>query len=252
MVEQIRCIGRDPALWRETFAQARAQADGPRGGAGGGTRGLERDLGGWHDEVRTLRRGGGPGGRRPRRGPAGRPAGAAPRCRASGRGRSTSEIAGPRPRADRTRTRSDAALSAFDPVWEIAAPREQARIVHLLVERVDYDGAAHKVSITFHPAGIQALADEIAGRPEGEDRMTRPMTITVRRAFQPARPQGPAATGGGTPPPAACDPGRVPRVARLMALALRFDEQVRTRRAGELQPNWPAWATSPAPASARS
>src|SRR5688572_8622368 len=33
-----------------------------------------------------------------------------------------------------------AALSAFDPVWEQLAPREQARVIQLLVERVDYDG----------------------------------------------------------------------------------------------------------------
>jgi hypothetical protein len=36
--------------------------------------------------------------------------------------------------------------------------------VQLLVERVDYDGSNNQVSITFHPTGIKALADEIAGR----------------------------------------------------------------------------------------
>jgi site-specific DNA recombinase len=34
-------------------------------------------------------------------------------------------------------------------------------MVHLLVERVDYDGARGKVSITFHPTGIKTLADEL-------------------------------------------------------------------------------------------
>jgi site-specific DNA recombinase len=33
------------------------------------------------------------------------------------------------------------ALSVFDPVWESLTPREQARIVQLLVQHVDYDGA---------------------------------------------------------------------------------------------------------------
>jgi site-specific DNA recombinase len=60
------------------------------------------------------------------------------------------------------------ALADFDPIWETLSPHEQARIVHLLVERVDYDGAANTVSITFHPTGIQALADEIAGRQKGK------------------------------------------------------------------------------------
>jgi site-specific DNA recombinase len=39
-------------------------------------------------------------------------------------------------------------------------------VVGLLVERVDYDGAAGKVTISFHPAGIKALADELAGRSQ--------------------------------------------------------------------------------------
>lgn len=40
-------------------------------------------------------------------------------------------------------------------------------MVQLLVERVDYDGARGKVSITFRPAGIKTLADELAnGREE--------------------------------------------------------------------------------------
>jgi site-specific DNA recombinase len=54
------------------------------------------------------------------------------------------------------------AMTIFDPVWDSLTPREQARIVHLLVERVDYDGAAGKVSITFHPSGIKTLTDELA------------------------------------------------------------------------------------------
>jgi site-specific DNA recombinase len=40
--------------------------------------------------------------------------------------------------------------------------REQARIVQLLVERVDYDGTEGQVSITFHPSGIKTLTDELA------------------------------------------------------------------------------------------
>ena len=56
------------------------------------------------------------------------------------------------------------ALKLFDPVWESLTSREQARVVQLLVERVDYDGARGKVAITFHPTGIKALADELAGK----------------------------------------------------------------------------------------
>jgi site-specific DNA recombinase len=56
------------------------------------------------------------------------------------------------------------AMSIFDPVWDSLTPREQARVVQLLVERVDYDGATGKVSITFRPSGIKTLADEIASQ----------------------------------------------------------------------------------------
>ena len=53
------------------------------------------------------------------------------------------------------------ALSVFDPVWESLTPAEQARVVHLLVERVDYDGSKGKVAIAFRPAGIKTLAREL-------------------------------------------------------------------------------------------
>ena len=51
------------------------------------------------------------------------------------------------------------ALGAFDPVWETLSPREQARLLQLLIERIDYDGREGAISITFHPSGIKALAD---------------------------------------------------------------------------------------------
>jgi site-specific DNA recombinase len=52
------------------------------------------------------------------------------------------------------------ALSSFAPVWEQLAPKEQARVIQLLVERVDYDGKAGTIGVTFHPSGIKALAAE--------------------------------------------------------------------------------------------
>ena len=53
------------------------------------------------------------------------------------------------------------ALSLFDPVWNSLSPGEQARVMHLLVERVSYDGAEGKLSIAFRPTGIKALAEEM-------------------------------------------------------------------------------------------
>jgi site-specific DNA recombinase len=53
------------------------------------------------------------------------------------------------------------ALSMFDPVWETLSPREQARVIQLLVERVDYDGKQGTVSVTFRPNGIKSLSKQM-------------------------------------------------------------------------------------------
>jgi site-specific DNA recombinase len=54
-----------------------------------------------------------------------------------------------------------AALTAFDPIWDALSPREQARVVNLLVERVAYDGQQETVAVTFRPGGIKVLAQEV-------------------------------------------------------------------------------------------
>jgi site-specific DNA recombinase len=51
------------------------------------------------------------------------------------------------------------ALATFDRVWETLSPGEQARILHLLIERIDYDGGKESVAITFRPSGIKALSE---------------------------------------------------------------------------------------------
>jgi site-specific DNA recombinase len=56
-----------------------------------------------------------------------------------------------------TKAEVDSALEAFTPLWETLSPKEQAAILHLLIQRVDYDGAKGKVAITFHPHGLRAL-----------------------------------------------------------------------------------------------
>jgi site-specific DNA recombinase len=58
------------------------------------------------------------------------------------------------------------ALGDFDALWDCLAPREQARVIELLVERVSYDGDGGNISITFRPTGIKTLAGELAKRNE--------------------------------------------------------------------------------------
>jgi hypothetical protein len=44
--------------------------------------------------------------------------------------------------------------------WASLKPEELARLVGLVVERVDYDGAKGKVAIAFRPAGLRQLVQE--------------------------------------------------------------------------------------------
>ena len=43
---------------------------------------------------------------------------------------------------------------------------EQARLVHLMVERVDYDGGQGKLALTLDPAGLVAVLEEEIKRKE--------------------------------------------------------------------------------------
>jgi site-specific DNA recombinase len=52
------------------------------------------------------------------------------------------------------------ALSALEPVWDELYPAEQARILRLLIERVDV--APDGISVTLHAAGIRSLVAELA------------------------------------------------------------------------------------------
>ena len=53
------------------------------------------------------------------------------------------------------------ALGALEPVWGELYPAEQARILRLLIERIDV--APDGISVTLHAAGIRSVA-ELAGQ----------------------------------------------------------------------------------------
>ena len=53
-----------------------------------------------------------------------------------------------------------AALQSFTPVWGELFPKEQSRILHLLIEQVTYNAQEGKVQISFRPGGVHALAAE--------------------------------------------------------------------------------------------
>ncbi|WDI40474.1 recombinase family protein [Bremerella sp. P1] len=160
VVEQIRAIGHDPTMVRDTVAQARSLGQSERLGLESELRGVRRDVAHWDAEVRELLPQVEPGDREtPARK---RLADLQERIR-SGEQRAT-DIQEQLLALDRTMIdEADvaAALAKFDPVWEALAPREQVRLIDLLIERIDYDGGTGDVSIAFHAAGIRQLADQI-------------------------------------------------------------------------------------------
>jgi site-specific DNA recombinase len=52
------------------------------------------------------------------------------------------------------------ALGALEPVWDELYPAEQARIMRLMIERIDV--APDGISVTLHAAGIRSLVAELA------------------------------------------------------------------------------------------
>jgi site-specific DNA recombinase len=161
VVEQIKCIGRDPELLHETIAQARTLGQSQVEALEIESRRLERELTQWNNEIRGLLQKIVPSdGNTPA---TARLADLQERIRLAER--RTTEV------REQVITLSRSivdegevanAISAFDPIWDSLTPREQARVVQLLVERVDYNGATGKVSITFYPSGIRTLAGELA------------------------------------------------------------------------------------------
>jgi site-specific DNA recombinase len=157
VVDQVRSIGRDSTLLAETLKEARTAGRARIKELEAEERGLKRDFKRHSRELREL------AGRLATNGTAtDRMADLQDRIRAAEQ-RATQVreelIALGRQVVDEREVAK--ALTLFDPVWETLAPREQARIVRLLVQRVEYDGEKSTVSVTFHPAGIKTLADEL-------------------------------------------------------------------------------------------
>jgi hypothetical protein len=61
------------------------------------------------------------------------------------------------------------ALGALEPVWDELYPAEQARILRLLIERIDV--APDGISVTLHAAGIRSLVAELASEDEADGAM---------------------------------------------------------------------------------
>jgi len=161
IVDQIKGIGRDPSVLHQVVSEVHSQREVQVGRLESEQRGLERDLAHWNSEIRRLVLQIVPGEENT---PAtDRLADLQERIRSAERRATESReqvLALNRNNIDQRQVAE--AMAAFDPIWDSLAPREQTRIVQLLVERIDYDGATGKVSIAFHPCGFKALSDELS------------------------------------------------------------------------------------------
>jgi site-specific DNA recombinase len=159
VVDRIRAVGQDDKVLARTLEQARKQSREGLDALQGERRRLERELAQHSAAVRKLMDQAGTPGESPT---AARLADLQERIRAAEQ-RATEVreqiiALGEKVVDEKELAR---ALSLFDPVWNSLSPGEQARVMHLLVERVSYDGAEGKLSIAFRPTGIKALAEEM-------------------------------------------------------------------------------------------
>lgn len=161
VVEQIKCIGRDPAVVAETVRQVREQTEATIERLDHERVSLQQQL---RDDNSRLQAAAALSGHLER---VSRLADIQERIRIAERrlteiGNELISLRGKLvDEADVAR-----ALADFDQMWETLAPREQARVLELLVERVDYDGEHGRISLTFHATGIKSLTQELASHQE--------------------------------------------------------------------------------------
>lgn len=150
VIDQIRAVGQDPALAQEVLAAARRQGDERRAELEREQRGLEKDLCRWHAELSAATQNSAEH--------QGLLADLQERLRLGEvRSRDVREELG---RLDQEQAQAAdllAAFRAFDPVWAALTANEQARVLGLLLERIDYDGAGGQVTLAFRANGFAAL-----------------------------------------------------------------------------------------------
>jgi site-specific DNA recombinase len=151
VVEQIARIGKEPDLARQIVAEAARQDAEDRQQHDRDRQTLQWELRGWYEELKTRAVQIKPGDE----------VGLARLAELQERIRKAEErIHTPLPEdqpIDPVTARQ--ALERFTPVWQTLAPKEQARLIHLLVESVDYDGEAGKLAIRFRPGGFRTLSE---------------------------------------------------------------------------------------------
>jgi site-specific DNA recombinase len=149
VVDQLRRVGKDPAVLDATLRQVRQQGQKDLAEAAGDLKAAEWDLARQHAALRKVAATGSPE----------ELVALHERIRTAEQRVSTAKATVERLKGESVTPGELAdALAAFEPVWEQLSPKEQARVVRLLVARVEYDGGGGSVAITFRQSGIKSLA----------------------------------------------------------------------------------------------
>ena len=162
IVDQIRCIGQDAELVAETLEASRRQAEAAIERLTGERLLLERGLTRLHTDIRRTA--------------TAEPATAATTAKIADLNDEVRQAENRLAEIDRaltdlqadllTDTDVTAAFADFDNVWTALSPREQVRILQLLISRVEFDVADSTIEVSFFPAGIKTLAQN-AGQTLG-------------------------------------------------------------------------------------
>jgi site-specific DNA recombinase len=168
VVDQIRAIGSDEQLIKVTVEQAKQQSSERTSALCAELRHLERDLGYWSDDERAL-------AGQVVLGDTTSPASARLRdlqtrirmgeARATAIRRELNDIRQQITEEAEVR----AALADFDLVWQALSSHEQRRLLHQIIKSIDYDGGNGRAKISFHDAGILALAAGLSDHSETND-----------------------------------------------------------------------------------
>ncbi len=163
VVEQIQRIGADPALCNETFRQVQTHVASEKRGLKMEGKRVDRDLTAARGELDRLTTAVAKAD-----GPA---ADALMAKLAETQERVTTMERRQREVADRRAALAEQevdpvavgrALAQFTDIWDVLLTPERERVVRLLIDRVDYDGANGELKISFSATGAKLLAAEIA------------------------------------------------------------------------------------------
>ncbi len=160
VIDQIRCIGQAPEILEDTVGLARAQAEESVERSSVARRALERDIARCQGDIQRL---------------------ATSEQTTDTTALHAAELHDQLARCSRRLIELDkeigehrrdmiekddvaAAFADFDNLWSALSPREQVRLINLLVSQVEFDADESSLAVSFHPSGINALAAEAGAK----------------------------------------------------------------------------------------